>query len=122
MRVRRGLAFAALALAVLGGCGDSGDSDGAAPASTTAASGTETDTVVLKGNQFRPERIRVSVGDTVTWRWEDGAVPHDVNGGDEFKSEIQESGTFEHTFTEAGTFEYTCTVHPTMEGSVEVTD
>ena len=123
MSARRGLALGLMAVALLGGCGG-GSEDSAAP-TTTAADGDDADdasTVVLKGNKFTPQRVSVQVGETVTWEWDDGAVPHDVNGGDVFKSEIQEKGTFAHTFAEAGTFEYKCTVHPTMTGSVEVTE
>ena len=127
MTPRRALAVAAIALAALSGCGDSdGDSDVSAASTTTTTTAsepaTEPNTVVLKGVKFNPERITVKAGDTVTWKWDDGTVPHDVNGGDAFKSEIQEEGTFEHTFTEAGEFEYKCTVHPTMMGTVEVTE
>ena len=120
--MRRAVALAVLTVALLGACGDgdqeSGSSDTTA---TTVADGNEPGAVVLKGNQYRPERISVSVGDTVTWQWNDGQIPHDVNGGDLFKSEIKESGTFEHTFDEPGTFEYKCSVHPAMKGTVEVT-
>ena len=127
MTPRRAFAVAAIALAALAGCGDGdGDSDVSAASSTTTTTASEAaaepNTVVLKGVKFNPERLTVKVGDTVTWKWDDGKVPHDVNGGDAFKSEIQEAGTFEHTFTEAGEFEYKCTVHPTMMGTVEVTE
>ena len=120
MRSRRAFAVAAISLAALGGCGgDDGGSD-AAP-TTTAAEAADVSTVVLKGVKFNPERVSIKTGETVTWQWDDGTVPHDVSG-EGFKSEIQEEGTFEHTFDEAGVFEYKCTVHPTMTGTVEVTD
>ena len=120
MSPRRAFVAAAVALTVLGGCG--GDADNAAPTTTTAAGTDDTSSVVLKGNKFTPEEVSVKAGETVTWEWDDGAVAHDVNGGDAFKSEIQTEGTFEHTFAEAGTFEYKCTVHPTMTGTVEVSE
>lgn len=120
MRPRRALAAAAVALAALGACGDSDSGTDASP-TTTAAAGEASATVVLKGVKFNPERVRIKVGETVTWQWDDGTVPHDV-AGDDFKSEIQEQGTFEHTFEEPGVFDYKCTVHPTMTGSVEVTE
>ena len=119
---RRGLALALLSLALLGGCGDGGGEDDGRSAATTVADGNEPGTVILKGNEFRPDKISVSVGDTVTWQWNDGKVQHDVNGGDLFKSEIKDSGTFEHTFDKPGVFEYKCTVHPAMTASVEVTE
>lgn len=123
-------AFGALvfSLVVLAGCGsdeggDAGtDGDGASASSTTAGGDrVEASTVVLKNVKFAPGEITVKKGDTVTWQWDDGTIPHDVDGG-EFKSEVQESGTFEYTFAETGTFEYKCNVHPAMTGSVEVTE
>ena len=118
MRLRRLAALALAAAALSGACGD----DGATPTATTAAGAKESGPVILKSNQFRPKKVTVRAGESVTWEWDDGTVPHDVDGGDVFKSEVQETGTFEHTFEEAGTFEYKCNVHPTMTGSVEVTE
>lgn len=116
------------ALVALAGCGsdeasDTGvNNDGAGRSSTTAGEPrVAASTVVLKNIKFTPADITVKKGDTVTWQWDDGTVPHDVDGG-EFKSEVQEAGTFEYSFAEAGTFEYKCNVHPTMTGSVEVTE
>jgi len=118
MRLRRSAALALAAAALSGACGDGGS----APSATTTAASAETGPVIIKGNQFRPKQVTVKAGEAVTWEWDDGTVPHDVDGGDAFKSEIQEKGTFEHTFEEAGTFEYKCNVHPTLTGSVEVTE
>lgn len=118
--MRRAFGASVLALLILTGCGGGDGND--PPSTTNGAGGEDSSTVVLKGNKFTPQEVSIKTGETVTWEWDDGAVPHDVNAGDLFKSEIQEKGTFEHTFAEAGTFEYKCTVHPTMTGSVEVTE
>lgn len=114
--MKRALGAALVAMFLFSGaCGS--DSDG----SGDAAGGAGGTTVVLKDIAFKPERLSVKVGDTVTWRFEDKGIPHNVVADDDsFKSEIKDSGTFEHTFDKAGTFSYTCTVHPGMKGSVEV--
>ena len=79
-------------------------------------------TVVLEDIAFKPSTISVKRGDKVTWRFEDKGIPHNVVAGDNsFKSDIKDSGTFQHTFEEAGTFDYSCTVHPGMNGTVKVT-
>lgn len=74
-------------------------------------------TVALGSKTFDPRTITIRVGTTVTWRWPDGAVGHDVTG-DGFKSPIQTEGTFEHRFVSSGTYTYVCTLHPGMVGKV----
>jgi plastocyanin len=77
-------------------------------------------TVEIKGVAFKPPRVAVNQGGTVTWTWLDGTVQHDV-AGEGFKSPLMSAGTFTHTFPQPGAVEYTCTVHPTvMKGLVEV--
>lgn len=99
------------------GCGsDSG------PGTGDAIDNQEPNTVVLEDIAFKPETVSVKTGDTVTWRFEDKGIPHNVVANDEsFKSDIKDSGTFEHTFEKSGTFSYSCTVHPGMNGTVKVT-
>lgn len=126
---RRALGAAVFALVALAGCGSDeasdtpviNDSTGASSSTTAGGDRVEASTVVLKNIKFAPAEITVKKGDTVTWQWDDGTIPHDVDGG-EFKSEVQEKGTFTHTFAEAGVFEYKCNIHSTMTGSVEVTE
>jgi plastocyanin len=106
---------AAAALTVLGGCG--GDSD--QPETTSGTGGGST--VVIRDIQFKPARITVEEGDTVTWRFQDGGIAHNVVADDEsFKSETKDSGVFEHRFGEPGSVPYKCTIHPGMEGAVRV--
>jgi plastocyanin len=105
------LAAAALA-AVLAACSQGGD--GAAEAAPV-----KTGEVVAKDLRFDPPAVEVPAGTTVTWRFEDGDVPHNVKG-DGFASENQTSGTFQHRFDKAGTYPYRCTLHPGMKGRVVV--
>jgi plastocyanin len=76
-------------------------------------------TVEAKDLKFLPPAIEVAPGTEVTWRFDDGSVPHDVKG-DGFASEIQSRGTFSHRFTQAGEFRYKCTLHAGMEGRIVV--
>ena len=115
---RLSIAAASAALLVGAACGggdDGGSDDGA------SAEPAESATVVLRDVEFNPDEVTIYTGGTVTWEWDDGNIVHDVKG-DDFKSELQKEGTFEHTFDEAGTFDYTCTVHPAMKGEVVVVD
>ena len=119
------LAFALAALS--GACGGDGEGASASPEpSDTSSSITskpagpaDGPTVSVKGLTFNPAKLTVKVGETVTWRFDDRAVAHNVVG-DGFKSALKRSGTFSHTFDEAGSFPYRCTVHPGMKGTVVV--
>lgn len=116
MQVAKGFRWAAVLLVVvLGGCGsDSGSGGPPGPP--------EKGTVVLRDISFKPGELKVKVGDTVTWRFDDKGINHDVVADDgSFKSEIQDSGTFRHTFDAPGRFPYVCTLHrAAMTGTVIV--
>ena len=113
------LLTAALALAaalVLAGCG--GDEGGGEP---DAAPVTGVTQVTAKDNRFTPAAIQVPAGTEVTWRFEDGFVPHDVKADGFSSGDPQRKGTFTHTFDRAGTYPYRCTIHDGMTGRVVVT-
>ena len=76
-------------------------------------------TVEAKNLKFLPPAIEVKPGTEVTWRFADGAVPHNVKG-DGFASGNQERGSFSHRFAKAGEYRYRCTLHAGMEGRVVV--
>ena len=81
----------------------------------------ESPTVTIQDMQFNSDHVTIEEGDTVTWVWDDGDMPHDVSGGG-FKSEVQTEGTFSHTFDDAGGYPYVCTLHSGMRGTVTVVD
>ena len=115
--IRRLLAAAVVAVA-LAGCGSSSKKS-ASPTTTSTAGPPAAATVVLKNVAFDPKSVNVKVGDTVEWKWDDGAVAHNVSGPD-FKSSVQTKGTFRHTFDAPGEVKFECTLHPGMTGTVEV--
>ena len=75
--------------------------------------------VAARDLQFEPPAIEVKPGTTVTWHFEDGAVPHDVKA-DGFASGIRKTGTFTYRFDRPGTYTYRCTLHAGMTGRVIV--
>jgi plastocyanin len=115
---REAWAVLALALVAVAGCGGSSDGESAGPGEAP-----EPNTVVLRDIAFKPKVLKVEAGTTVTWRFEDQGISHDVKAEDgSFASEVTDSGTFEHTFDEPGTYPYVCTLHATqMKGTIEVT-
>ena len=103
------------ATVVLAGCGGGGGG-GADAAPVTGV--TE---VAAKDNRFTPAAIQVPAGTEVTWKFEDGLVPHDVKADGFSSGEPRRKGTFTHTFAQPGTYAYHCTVHDGMTGRVVVT-
>ncbi|HTE48988.1 MAG TPA: ice-binding family protein, partial [Candidatus Paceibacterota bacterium] len=80
-------------------------------------------TVEIKDMAFDPSVLNVKTGTKVTWINND-TVPHTVtaDSGSLFDSGILSPGqSFSFKFTDLGTVNYHCTVHPSMTGSVTVT-
>ena len=115
---RRIAAAAMVAVALLAGCGSSSKKT-AATTSTAPAGPPPAALIELKNIAFTPKAVSVKTGDTVEWKFEDGAIAHNVSGPD-FKSPVQSKGTFSHTFTTAGSVAYQCTLHPGMSGTIDV--
>ncbi|MDN5759219.1 MAG: plastocyanin/azurin family copper-binding protein [Tomitella sp.] len=86
-------------------------------------------TVLIAGMQFNPAEITVHVGDTVTWKFSDNGVAHDVTSTDAdgqisadpvLDSGQKARGEYTYTFTEPGRYDYICTIHTQMVGAVIV--
>jgi len=74
--------------------------------------------------RFGPARINVRAGESVTWEFRDGGVPHNVDGrgslGDFYSGPAQQRGTWTYTFAAPGEYVYICAIHPEMVGTVVV--
>jgi plastocyanin len=70
---------------------------------------------------FTPMTLTVSVGTTVTWKFED-STPHTVAADDKsfLSSPMSKGQTYTHTFNAAGAVKYHCSIHPFMTGSIVV--
>lgn len=78
--------------------------------------------VSIKGYAFTPATITVKRGAMVTWTNED-LYAHTVtaNDGSFASKQLNKGETFSHTFSKAGTYTYYCQLHPTMKGTIVVT-
>ena len=107
-----------------------------AAALVLAACGTDDDPVIANGdeeaeaddhavavidNDFDPDRLEVSVGDTVEWSNE-GDVVHTVTFDEVDSGNFDSGETFTRTFDAPGEFDYVCTIHAGMDGTVTVTE
>jgi plastocyanin len=108
-----------LALGVLlAGCGGGDDGASGDTPTTEAGAAPAAATVELKDLKFKPDKVTIATGETVSWVWKENVL-HNVSG-EGFKSDNISDGPYQHTFTEAGTFDYQCTLHAGMTGTVEV--
>lgn len=84
------------------------------------ASAAASRTVTLKGIAYSPKTLTIKRGQTVTWVWKDGSIPHDVNSSKFKSSKIKTSGSYKVKFSKKGTFSYRCTIHPNMKAKIVV--
>ncbi len=74
-------------------------------------------------NWYEPQEVEITVGDTVIWKNEDGAIHTATADDGSFDSEfLFNNDTWIHTFTKPGVYLYHCVPHPWMKGKVTVTD
>jgi plastocyanin len=112
-----------ISMALITGCSkdkttspdDGGDNGGNNPPSLP-------NLVVINNFAFTPQTLTISVGDTVSWRNDQG-VGHTVTSvsGNTMDSGVLTQGqTYQVVFTQAGTYPYYCTIHPSMTGVITV--
>lgn len=79
--------------------------------------------ITLANFAFNPATLTVKVGATVKWANQD-ETPHTVtsDAGDWDSGELSKGQSFNHIFTQTGTFTYHCAIHPSMKGTIVVTE
>jgi plastocyanin len=69
-----------------------------------------------------PSSLTVSVGDTVTWTNHDGVAHTSTSNTGVWNSGSLSNGqSFSFIFSTVGSFPYHCTIHPSMTGTITVT-
>jgi plastocyanin len=108
-----------LAIAVVAAIAACGGDDSTAP----PTNGPFTGTVQVKNNFFSPSAATISVGESVTWKFNGSShsVTSTAASDFAFDSGVKSSGTFVFQFNSAGTARYFCTVHgSSMSGTITV--
>jgi len=92
---------------------------------SSSSAPTATDMVTIKDMAFSPASITVKKGTTVTWTNND-AIAHTVTETDgqtgPNSGDLAPGKTYTFTYNTAGTFKYHCSIHPSMTGTVTVTE
>jgi plastocyanin len=121
------IAFPIIAGGLLAGCGGSSYSAPTAPGGGSSGGGTASVTITILGmnggQSFSPNPGSVKVGQTVAWKNND-AITHTAtaDSGSFDTGAIPPGGTSNPiTMSTAGTFGYHCSIHPTMTGTLTVT-
>jgi plastocyanin len=117
-RLLLGLPALLAVLALTSACGPTPKKPGGGGKSSSASGST---TVSVKNFAFEPQRLTVSKGTKVTWKFED-TTAHTATANDKsFDSKGLKSGaTYSFTFTKPGSYQYLCTFHQYMTGTVTV--
>ena len=80
--------------------------------------------MAINNFNFTPGDLTVRVGSTVEWQNRAEGTGHTTTSDDGLwdSSTMRPGGDFSRTFDAAGTFTYFCAIHPSMTGTVTVTN
>ena len=80
-------------------------------------------TVTIQNMAFNPSTLNVKVGTTVTWINKDSTTHNVVSDSGLFESgDLTNGMSYNYTFNKAGSYPYHCSIHPSMTGTVVVSE
>ena len=92
---------------------------------SSSSSSVATDKVTISNFAFSPSSITIKKGTTVTWTNQDSVahtiVETDGKIGPDSQT-IDNGKSYSFTYNTTGTFAYHCSIHPSMTGTVTVTE
>ena len=103
-------------------------SDDSSTITASGGSGGIVYTIQTLATSFSPADLSISTGDTVRWRqveYYNSTDPHEVLANDSSwgsGSGWNLGSTYSKTFTAEGTYDYHCALHPSMYGTITVTN
>jgi len=122
-------ALALAAIVVFAACSGSTPGDTAAPTTPSSEPTTQAPLATMAAVQivnfaFNEPAITVKVGETVAWTNDENGIQHTTTADEGLWSSgsLDSGDVFEFTFSEPGTYTYLCTIHPSMTGTITVTE
>ena len=95
------------------------------PLSSPNSSQSKTASVTISNFAFSPAALTVKKGTTVTWT-NQGSTAHTVVENDSQSGpksgDLNHGQSYSFTYNTVGTFNYHCSIHPSMTGTVTVTE
>lgn len=90
----------------------------------TSSQAVLTANVTIKNFSFSPNTLRVQIGTKVTWVNNDSAshTVTSLTSAGLASGSLNQGESYSYTFSTKGTFKYKCNFHPSMLGTVVVTD
>jgi len=89
----------------------------------TSQNQTTGNSVTIQNMAFNPSTLNVKVGTTVTWINNDTTTHDVVSDSGLFNSGNLTNGmSYNYTFNQTGSFPYHCSIHPSMTGTVVVSN
>ena len=80
-------------------------------------------TVTIQNMAFNPSTLNVKVGTTVTWINKDSTTHNVVSDSGLFQSgDLTNGMSYNYTFNTSGSYPYHCSIHPTMTGTIVVSE
>ncbi|HEU0235104.1 MAG TPA: plastocyanin/azurin family copper-binding protein [Candidatus Limnocylindrales bacterium] len=92
------------------------------PCAPSTATGTVTASII--DFEFDPATVSAKVGDVISWT-NDGSAPHTATLDDHSAcatAQLAAGQSGAISFSAAGTYPFHCAVHPTMKGTIEISE
>lgn len=91
--------------------------------SSIAPTSVTTSNIIIQNFSFSQPSITIKKGETVVWTNKD-STGHTITGNNNDLSSptLSTDQTYSFTFNNVGTFSYHCSIHPSMTGTVIVTE
>jgi plastocyanin len=101
--------------------------DASTSTDTSTAAPVASSAITIQNFAFSPASTTVKKGTTVTWTNQDSTTHTVIGDGSNTpsgfgSSQLRQGAKYSFTFNTAGTYAYQCGIHPSMQGTITVTE